>query len=295
MICLVHGYLDSSRPGDVYIEGILPKRPYLPCVSMAGRALLAGYHRYVAYGAILCTNASYIDNFARGNKCKLNLNQNTNILISQISVKKSSPQNVFNVVSFSMCWIDLYKIYGWEALGQFPLTHRPCPTFHRVYKKHIDVLCIACLLITRTKCLTNFQYTFYWKFSQFYQNCTYILLCDKQLCRCYISLEQATGLDAWASRVKCPARFVSHLHDIYIYIWVVYSLCFFCCLFITVTWWYVWGIEWASGNQEEVQACLVTLWLFIISCYSLYKTLGLLCSWFKNNPHFRRYSMDFCV
>ena len=84
------------------------------------------------------------------------------------------------------------------------------------------------------------------------------------------SIEQATGLDAWASRVKCPARFVSH--EICIYIWVVYSLCFFCCLFITVTWWYVWCFEWASGNQEEVQACLVTLWLFIISCYSLYKT-----------------------
>ena len=32
---------------NVYIEGILPKGPYLPCVSMAGRALLAGYHRYV--------------------------------------------------------------------------------------------------------------------------------------------------------------------------------------------------------------------------------------------------------
>ena len=29
--------------------------------------------------------------------------------------------------------------------------------------------------------------------------------------------QQATGLDAWASRVKCPARFVSHLHDICIY------------------------------------------------------------------------------
>ena len=29
-----------------YIEGILPKGPYLPCVSMAGRALLAGYHWY---------------------------------------------------------------------------------------------------------------------------------------------------------------------------------------------------------------------------------------------------------
>ena len=109
-------------------------------------------------------------------------------------------------------------------------------------------------------------------------------------------LRQATGLDAWASRVKCPARFVSHLHEICIYIWVVYSLCFFCCLFITVTWWYVWCIGWASGNQEEVQACLVTLWLFIISCYSLYKTtLGLLCSWFENNPHFHKYSMDFHV
>ena len=83
---------------------------------------------------------------------------------------------------------------------------------------------------------------------------------------------------------------------IYIYIWVVYSLCFFCCLFIIVTWWYVWCIEWASGNQEEVHACLVTVWLFIISCYSLYKTtLGLLCPWFENNPHFHKYSMDFHV
>ena len=31
---------------DRYIEGILPKGPYPPCVSMAGRALLAGCHRY---------------------------------------------------------------------------------------------------------------------------------------------------------------------------------------------------------------------------------------------------------
>ena len=28
-----------------YYEGILPKGSYLPCVSMVGRALLAGYHR----------------------------------------------------------------------------------------------------------------------------------------------------------------------------------------------------------------------------------------------------------
>ena len=29
-----------------HIEGILPKGPYLPCVSMAGRALSVGYPRY---------------------------------------------------------------------------------------------------------------------------------------------------------------------------------------------------------------------------------------------------------
>ena len=29
-----------------YTKGILPKGPYLPCVSMAGRALLAGYPRH---------------------------------------------------------------------------------------------------------------------------------------------------------------------------------------------------------------------------------------------------------
>ena len=113
-----------------------------------------------------------------------------------------------------------------------------------------------------------------------------------------VTSKKRTSNGSWCMGIKgeCPARFVSHLHEICIYIWVVYSLCFFCCLFITVTWWCVWCIKWASGNQEEVQACLVTLWLFIISCYSLYKTtLGLLCSWFENNPHFHKYSMDFHV
>ena len=85
-----------------------------------------------------------------------------------------------------------------------------------------------------------------------------------------------------------------HIYLRYVNIWVVYSFCFFCCLFIIVTWWYVWCIVWASGNQEEVQACLVTLWLFIISWYSLYKTtLDLLCSWkpawsLKKHPHSMR-------
>ena len=70
-------------------------------------------------------------------------------------------------------------------------------------------------------------------------------------------------------------------------------IAFVCFVVCSLWWWYVWCIEWASGNQEEVQACLVTLWLFIVSCYSLYKTtLGLLCSWFENNPYFHKYSTD---
>ena len=44
--------------------------------------------------------------------------------------------------------------------------------------------------------------------------------CHISLCHCngnenwITGVVQATGLDAWASRVKCPARFVSHLHEI---------------------------------------------------------------------------------
>ena len=35
-------FIPTAKPE---YEGILPKGPYLPCASMAGRALLAGYHR----------------------------------------------------------------------------------------------------------------------------------------------------------------------------------------------------------------------------------------------------------
>ena len=42
--CVVSAGL--TELSNSHIEGILPKGPYLPCVSMAGRALLAGYHWY---------------------------------------------------------------------------------------------------------------------------------------------------------------------------------------------------------------------------------------------------------
>ena len=123
-----------------------------------------------------------------------------------------------------------------------------------------------------------------------------VRVCIRSLFKSSVGFTIYTSNGSWCMGIKGEMSgtvCVTFTWDMYIYIWVVYSLCFFCCLFITVTWWYVWCIEWASGNQEEVQACLVTLWLFIISCYSLYKTtLGLLCSWFENNPHFHKYSMD---
>ena len=73
---------------------------------------------------------------------------------------------------------------------------------------------------------------------------------------------QATGLDAYASRVKCPARFVSHLHEIFIYIWVVYSFCLFCCLFIIVTWWYIWCIvsQWQARESTGMFGNLMAIY-----------------------------------
>ena len=42
---------------NTHLKGILPKRPYLPCVSMAGRALLAGYHRSILWKYIILAAA----------------------------------------------------------------------------------------------------------------------------------------------------------------------------------------------------------------------------------------------
>ena len=36
--------IQETKSSNTCNEGIPPKGPYLPCVSMAGRALLAGYH-----------------------------------------------------------------------------------------------------------------------------------------------------------------------------------------------------------------------------------------------------------
>ena len=44
---------------------------------------------------------------------------------------------------------------------------------------------------------------------------------------------------------------VTFTWDIYIYICVVYSFCLFCCLFIIVTWWYMWCIVWQVESKRK--------------------------------------------
>ena len=66
----------------------------------------------------------------------------------------------------------------------------------------------------------------------------------------YTSMEQATGL-AWCMGIKGEMSgtvCVTFTWDTYMYMWVVYSFCLFCCSFIIVTWWYVWCIVWTSGR-----------------------------------------------
>ena len=60
---------------------------------------------------------------------------------------------------------------------------------------------------------------------------------------------QATGLMHRHQGWNHPARFVSHLHEIFIYK-VVYSFCLFYCLFIIVTWWYMWCIVCQVAAKE---------------------------------------------
>ena len=82
-----------------------------------------------------------------------------------------------------------------------------------------------------------------------------------------------------------------HIYMRYLYIYELFIafVCFVVVHYCNVMVYVVYCV--ASGKQEKVQACLVTLWLFIILCHSLYKTtLGSLCSWkpawsLKKRPH----------
>ena len=43
--CHAANYINVKKSNIIQFDGILPKEPYPPCVSMAGRAFLAGYPR----------------------------------------------------------------------------------------------------------------------------------------------------------------------------------------------------------------------------------------------------------
>ena len=42
-----------------------------------------------------------------------------------------------------------------------------------------------------------------------------------------------------------------YMRYLYIYIWVVYNFCLFCCLFIIVTSWYMWCIVWQVASKRK--------------------------------------------
>ena len=58
--------------------------------------------------------------------------------------------------------------------------------------------------------------------------------------------DEITSNGSWCIGIKGEMSgtvCVTFTRDIYIYIWVVYSFCLFCCLFIIVTWWYMWCVR----------------------------------------------------
>ena len=70
ILLLMRYHLETTLMGGLFwevslhIRVILPKGPYLPCISMAGRAFLAGYHRYVlsTFMSILISNIYFLVN-----------------------------------------------------------------------------------------------------------------------------------------------------------------------------------------------------------------------------------------
>ena len=64
---IYHWHFQTATDNDTYhllssdIESILPKGPYPPCLRMADRALLAGYHRY-------CTEKCFVNYLAEASQ-----------------------------------------------------------------------------------------------------------------------------------------------------------------------------------------------------------------------------------
>ena len=114
-------FLCQNQKPSTHCEGILPKGPYLPCVSMAGRALLAGYHRLR-----LRQNGCH---FTSGIFKRILLNENVRIFIN-ISLKFTPNGPVDNVSA-------LVQIMTWRRTSNKPLSE-PMMAFFTDEYKHLS-------------------------------------------------------------------------------------------------------------------------------------------------------------
>ena len=72
-------YVNWPITGQGNIQGILPKGPYQPCVTMVGRTLLEGYPRYLVVSLVSCHHQDpcwHIVNGTLRNKFQWHFNQN---------------------------------------------------------------------------------------------------------------------------------------------------------------------------------------------------------------------------
>ena len=101
--------------------------------------------------------------------------------------------------------------------------------------------------------------------------------------KCTQWTKQATGLDAWASRVKCPARFVSHLHEICIYIymsclWPLFLLLFvhYCKVMVCVVYWVG---KWQSRGSTGMFGNLMVIYHIMLQFIQNHSRFAMLMIW----------------
>ena len=99
-----------------YIEGILPKGPYLLCVSMAGRALSAGHYRYVIWISNWC-DAQIISCFQTWQHGRQQIESHTRNPYQEIGIlscflfSNAGPWGIYLVVAqawWSICEVNSY-------------------------------------------------------------------------------------------------------------------------------------------------------------------------------------------
>ena len=67
----------------------------------------------------------------------------------------------------------------------------------------------------------------------------------------YVSIKMLNKQRVLMQGIKGEMSGTVCVTKIFIYIWVVYSFCLFCCLFIIVTWWYMWCIVWQVASKRK--------------------------------------------